>query len=99
MSDDEFGDGSFLEDFDADQAVLAAKSSNAAVTSTSVKRRKISTSPSRLPVDATALRQTLQTYFGYSGFRPGQLDAIQGVLSQRDVRILNGWNAEPPCLM
>ena len=34
-----------------------------------------------------ALEVTLQTYFGYSKFRPGQLEVLQAVLDKRDVAI------------
>jgi RecQ family ATP-dependent DNA helicase len=39
------------------------------------------------PLLSTALRKTLQKYFGYADFRAGQLEIIQTVLDQRDAGV------------
>ena len=39
------------------------------------------------PIDEKALEQTLQTYFGHSKYRPGQLQVLQAILSNRDAAV------------
>jgi len=100
MSDDEFGDASFLADFDVDQAVNKYRQSIQSSTTTTTaavqedkdtennKRRKISVSPPGVnPSTEDALQKTLQRYFGYSSFRNGQLDVIQRILNKQDVAV------------
>jgi ATP-dependent helicase YprA (DUF1998 family) len=77
--DDEFGDDSFLNDFDVDAAVSAARGGETPEPSS--KRPKVS------PDTSTKLEETLQEYFGFSDFRHGQKAAIQAVLSGQDVAV------------
>jgi superfamily II DNA helicase RecQ len=77
--DDEFGDDSFLNDFDVDAAVSAAR--GGATQESSAKRPKVA------PETNFKLEETLQEYFGFSNFRPGQKAAIQAVLSGQDVAV------------
>lgn len=102
VDDDEFGDGSFLDDFDVDAAVAAAASTNVGPSMgvrnsdndilPAPKRTKtfptggsLSGTSTVAPRDATDLEKCLMTYFGFSTFRDGQLEAIQAVLQGRDV--------------
>ena len=77
--EDEFGDDSFLDDFDVDAAVSAARGGE--TPEPSAKRSRVS------PDTSTKLEETLQEYFGFSNFRPGQKAAIQAVLSGQDVAV------------
>jgi RecQ family ATP-dependent DNA helicase len=90
----EYGDDSFLADFDVDAAVAAA-TTNYATTSFSVgdsdlppasKRTKVlpASAPAG-PASAGDLEKCLMTHFGFSAFRDGQMEAIQAVLQGRDV--------------
>lgn len=74
---DEFGDDSLFADFDLDGAVQQAYADREA------KRRRLSTEP----VSEEALKQTLSRYFGYSNFRPGQLEVVQALIQKRDVAV------------
>jgi superfamily II DNA helicase RecQ len=103
MSDefDEFGDNSFLGDFDVDLAVsqharqsigevVSAPTTLAGGVSPSPpKRRKISVSPATAAASTDpALQRTLQQYFGYDQFRTGQLEVVQQILQhKRDVAV------------
>lgn len=45
------------------------------------------TTTSSPPVDERALEKTLQTYFGHSKFRPGQVQVLQSILQGRDAAV------------
>jgi hypothetical protein len=82
--EDEFGDASFLDDFDVDAAVAAA-SRSPNLQKPPAKRAKVSPD---IPLPQNgALEECLQQYFGYSEFRPGQKEAIEGALTGRDVAV------------
>jgi superfamily II DNA helicase RecQ len=81
---DEFGgdDPSFLNDFDVDAAVSAARGGATQASSSANKRPKVVFQETNFK-----LEETLEEYFGFSNFRPGQKAAIQAVLSGQDVAV------------
>jgi RecQ family ATP-dependent DNA helicase len=99
--DDEFGDTSFLADFDVDQVVEDRRQSLEMEENDSpIKRRKVSavttskmassavTSSSSAPEETDeSLLKTLEETFGYSSFRGGQTQVIQAILKKRDVAV------------
>jgi superfamily II DNA helicase RecQ len=81
--DDEFGDASFLDNFDVDAAVAAARTP--AMEEKPAKRAKLS--PDNHNRNNDCLEDSLQKHFGFSHFRPGQKEAIQAILDGQDVAI------------
>jgi len=97
---DEFGDASFLEDFDIDAAVAGAINNESLSIKTSApppaKRAKVSPENSReqrvlqpntINTSKEELEDCLRRYYGYSSFKSGQLSAIQAVLRGEDVTV------------
>jgi len=97
MSDDEFGDSSFLDSFDMEgvlaqqpqqPSTLTANSNTLleAAAAADTKRRKISDSPvhKELSPFQQSLQATLQKYFGYSQFRAGQLEVLQQLMQHKN---------------
>ena len=99
--DDEFGDASFLDDFDVDAAVAAATSPPVPPPAPPAKRAKVSPEhpiSTAAPRDSnrnkyessskfSSLENCLQQYFGYSEFRPGQKHVIECILQGQDVAV------------
>lgn len=83
---DEFGDDDFLADFDPDAAVLAKRQS-IDNTNNSNNENIINDTPKRAKLDQAAVEATLQDYFGYPKFRPGQWTVLEAVLQGRDVAV------------
>ena len=88
LDNDEFGDASFLENFDAD-AVIAAHIS---VDEKPSKKARVSLSPEKHNKTRTSppteiLEECLGKNFGFSSFRPGQEQAVRAILDGRDVAI------------
>jgi ATP-dependent DNA helicase RecQ/Werner syndrome ATP-dependent helicase len=81
--DDEFGDASFLDNFDVDAAVAAARAPT--MEEKPAKRAKVS--PDNHNRNNDCLEDSLQHHFGFSHFRPGQKEAIQAILDGQDVAI------------
>lgn len=99
---DEFGDASFLDDFDVENAIQnslkkkpktkdSSKSNKPEEFDVNLIIQEESPSNKRLKVDpslSNTLQTTLQQYFGYSQFRPGQEQVMDAILSkQQDVAI------------
>jgi ATP-dependent DNA helicase RecQ len=80
---DEFGDASFLADFDVDAAVAAARPSTTSTPCPPAKRPKVSPEPPSFP----GLETSLQRHFGFPKFRSGQQQAVEAALQGRDVAI------------
>jgi RecQ family ATP-dependent DNA helicase len=90
MNDDEFGDASFLEGFNVDEAVqshYSSTSTSTSTTSTTPANKRLKVTPSSSPDKKEALVATLERYFGYKDFREGQLEVIQAILERRDVAV------------
>lgn len=95
MSDDEFGDSSFLMAVDLDTIEASASTEKPskrvlvatghASSSSQEKRRKVSLSPSNRDVKLSpeSLESTLSKYFGHAKFRGGQLSVIQAAIVER----------------
>lgn len=96
--DDEYGDGSFLADFDVDAAVAAgpavptpaslAVDTDVANPPPTAKRAKVSPDSNANQgtlAPGADLERCLMKYFGFSTFKIGQLEAIQAALQGRDV--------------
>jgi hypothetical protein len=86
--EDEFGDSSFSDDFDVDAAIEAANCTPVQF-KPPAKRAKISPDVPPRPQQQNngSLEECLQQYFGFSEFRPGQKQAVEGALSGRDVAV------------
>ena len=109
---DDFGDASFLDDFDVEEVIHNSHKKPSKQEATHVKNEGVqpmttfhlqdssientpkSNSNKRLKPDPfsslppSGLQATLQQYFGYSEFRPGQEQVIDAILSnQQDVAI------------
>ena len=87
-ADDEFGDASFLENFDPDAAVRQYEMEQKQQQE-SAKRRKLSLEQNNgnNPKDDEVLLKTLMHYFGYNSFRGEQLPVIQALLQKRDCAV------------
>lgn len=86
-AEDEFADAfaGIDDDFDPDAAVATAMMVGDATTDAPTKKRRVT-----LPEQETTARYhaTLEKYFGYSQFRPGQLEVIRAVVEEgRDVAV------------
>lgn len=91
--EDDFGDDSFLDDFDVDAAVASRENTRPSVLNAvppAPKRLKAHNdhhTAAATTADEESLKSCLSKYFGFSQFRPGQIEAIQACLQGKDVAV------------
>ena len=81
----EFGDDSFLDDFDPDAFVREKRLSEQLQRQSNENNENAHTK--RPKSEQLALESTLQEYFGYPHYRPGQLPVLQAVLEGQDAAV------------
>eukprot|EP00980_Cylindrotheca_fusiformis_P003510 scaffold781_cov132-Cylindrotheca_fusiformis.AAC.29 len=97
---DEFGDASFLDNFDVDAAVASAQSCPSSRCSSTAlrspccssprvqKKKVVSPESTSTSSSSSRLHDALIQYFGFDRFRPGQEEAIHAALfEQKDVAV------------